>query len=406
MLRQPFFSAPHRVMFVGGVVQSVIAMLLWLIDVGARYAGLWGGWAWMAPPAWVHAALMLYGVFPFFVFGFLMTTFPKWTGVEALIKRQYLSPFVTLVIGWAVFYGGFSDVRFYALGLAVVTFGWVQVIRVLWKTARKSATGGTASIPEHQSALLVALAAGAAGVAAMSAAFNEYDGWLAKLGIDLGLWGCLLPIFVIVSHRMLPVFSAAAIPNYVVYRSLPVLWVVLAAFAAYLVFDLLALEMWLWAPDLVAAAGVTVLVVKWQLRRSFVSRLLATHHLAALWLIFGLLIDAAQSLTIAAGGPPWGGLAPLHAIALGYFGSMVIGMITRVTLGHSGRMISEDRVAWPLFWGLQLVTVLRLAADFSSESNAFNPLVWASVGWLLVFAAWAIVHLPMLLTRRPDGRPG
>ncbi|MGE5385879.1 MAG: NnrS family protein [Betaproteobacteria bacterium] len=406
MLRHPFFSAPHRVMFTAGVAQSLVAMAFWLIDIGARYAGLWSGWSWELPPAWVHAALMLFGVFPFFIFGFLMTTFPKWSGVPALEKPQYLSPFGFLVTGWAIFYGGMANTWLFPAGLVVVAFGWGRAIWTLWTTARTSPNGDIFTVPPHPLALVVALTLGVAGVVALAYGIHGFDPFWVRTGMDLGLWGCLLPVFLVVSHRMLPVFSAAAISNYVIYRSLPVLLVVLGAFAVYGILDVSGLTAWLWLPDLVAAGGVGLLTIKWQLSRSFASRLLATHHLAGLWLLAGLLLDAAQSLILASGGERWGGLAPLHALTLGYFGSMVIGMITRVTLGHSGRMINSDRYAWPLFWVLQVVVTLRLAGDFVTLPGMYNPLFWASAGWLVVFGVWAAHHLPMLLSARPDGRPG
>jgi uncharacterized protein involved in response to NO len=92
---------------------------------------------------------------------------------------------------------------------------------------------------------------------------------------------------------------------------------------------------------------------------------------------------------------------PLHALGIGFFASIVIGMATRVALGHSGRPIGEDRWAWPLFLALQGVIVLRLAAEFVGELS-----VAAALGWLIVFGLWARVHFPMYFQPRPDGQPG
>jgi uncharacterized protein involved in response to NO len=64
-------------------------MFWWLVDLGGRYAGLYAPIAWTVPPPWAHAFLMNYTVFPFFVFGFLMTAMPNWTG-EAMPHRAHL----------------------------------------------------------------------------------------------------------------------------------------------------------------------------------------------------------------------------------------------------------------------------------------------------------------------------
>ena len=75
-----FFHAPHRPMFFAGTVQGLLAMGWWLLDLAAR-AGLGlPQMAWPLPPQWVHAMLMLFGFFPFFMFGFLMTAGPRWVG--------------------------------------------------------------------------------------------------------------------------------------------------------------------------------------------------------------------------------------------------------------------------------------------------------------------------------------
>jgi len=56
------------------------------------------------------------------------------------------------------------------------------------------------------------------------------------------------------------------------------------------------------------------------------------------------------------------GHAPLHALAMGFFGGLLFAMATRVICGHgaSGR---ADRYVWVLFWVLQGAVLLRLAAS-------------------------------------------
>ena len=57
------------------------------------------------------------------------------------------------------------------------------------------------------------------------------------------------------------------------------------------------------------------------------------------------------------------GLAPLHALAIGFFDSMVLGMASRVTLGHYGRPLVLDNFTWLLFIGFQATALLRIIAD-------------------------------------------
>ena len=72
-----FFAAPHRVMFFGGALQAIAAMLWWLYELVTRFGVAGQPASWPIVPIAAHAYLMIYGLFPFFMFGFLMTVFPR-----------------------------------------------------------------------------------------------------------------------------------------------------------------------------------------------------------------------------------------------------------------------------------------------------------------------------------------
>ena len=74
------FAAPHRPMFLAGAAQTVLAFLPWVWELLAR-SGMLAGPVWPWPPGWVHGLWASYGVFPFFVFGFLLTAMPRWQGL-------------------------------------------------------------------------------------------------------------------------------------------------------------------------------------------------------------------------------------------------------------------------------------------------------------------------------------
>ncbi|MDE2585752.1 MAG: NnrS family protein, partial [Betaproteobacteria bacterium] len=85
----------------------------------------------------------------------------------------------------------------------------------------------------------------------------------------------------------------------------------------------------------------------------------------------------------------------------------LLGMATRVTLGHSGRAIAEgDKWTWPLFWLFQLIPVLRIAGEFFPVPGVLNLQWLAALGWLVVFGTWCWLHLGIYLRPRPDGQPG
>lgn len=399
-----FFSAPHRVMFFAGASQALLTMFFWAVDLGARYAGLYPPPVWPVPALWLHAALMIFGLFSFFVFGFLMTALPKWVGQGPLTQQQFLPAFALLVSGWLLFYAGFLLVApLMSVGLLVVALGWVFGTWSLFSSVRSSMSDQKV----HAWVVLSALAAGIVGLTLYALALVRRDAGLIQVASEIGLWLFLVPVFFTVTYRMLPFFSGSVVRGYVEYRSLRPFWVVLACCLLH-VFGMVAdLRPWLWPADLVGAATVFWLAWRWQIHKVFVSHLLAMHHVAGLWLGMAFLFFAVQgAIDVFLPGLAASGRAPLHALTVGYFGSILLGMATRVTLGHSGRLISSDVWAWRLFWLFQMVIVLRLAGEWLVWSGVTN-LIWLSaLGWLLVFGMWSRVHLLMYLRPRPDGRPG
>ena len=75
-----FTAAPHRVMFLGGALQTIAVMLWWLVEMVTRYGVAGHPITWSIMPGAAHIYLMVFGLFPSFIFGFIMTTFPRWMG--------------------------------------------------------------------------------------------------------------------------------------------------------------------------------------------------------------------------------------------------------------------------------------------------------------------------------------
>jgi uncharacterized protein involved in response to NO len=117
---------------------------------------------------------------------------------------------------------------------------------------------------------------------------------------------------------------------------------------------------------------------------------------------------ALDSLATAAGHAGALGLAPLHALTIGYFAATTVAMVSRVSLGHSGRALEADPLTWWAFLGLLTTAGMRTVADLWFVPPALR--LWLSVAaavlWLAVFLAWATRYLPLYLRPRADGRPG
>ena len=98
-------------------------------------------------------------------------------------------------------------------------------------------------------------------------------------------------------------------------------------------------------------------------------------------------------------------LAALHALTMGFLGSTLLVMATRVSSTHSGRPQAMDRVARALYVVLQGAVVLRLVAALGpATAGLFLP--WAGLAWMGVALVWAVRHGRWLGSPRLDGRPG
>jgi uncharacterized protein involved in response to NO len=395
MSLQVFLHAPHRPLFLAGATQGLLAMAWWAAELAARVAGPYAAPAWPLPPSWLHAVLMSFGFFPFFVFGFIMTAGPRWQGAAPVPRAAYISPFALMGTGWMVFYAALWLPLLLAPALALVLAGWCCGLPALWRVA--GAAGGGRS---HVVAVAGGLTLGAGLLAAFLGFALGGPGWLAHAAVRGGVWFFLLPVFTALCHRMLPFFSSAVVPRYRVVRPMWVLYLLLGAYVAHGVLELGGQAQWTWLADLPAALAAFGLTVAWQPLRCLPVRLLAVLHVAFAWLGISLALCAAHSLLLLAGIGSLG-LAPLHALTLGFFASAVIGMVTRVTLGHSGRPLGADNAVWGVFWGVQAVALLRVAGEFVAHLTLL-----AAFGWLAAFGVWYAKFAPLYVRPRADGQPG
>jgi len=366
-----------------------------------------GGWyaspAWTVPAPWAHAYLFLYGLFPSFIFGFLLTAMPNWVGVAPRRQRCVLAA-TLLGSGLLLLYVGLVTTPGIAVaGLGVHLAGWLLALLELVRLLRL-ATSGNLAFPRF---VVVLLAAGWLGAATFLAALAFDAGWAWDIG-KYGVWFFLLPLFFSISHRMVPFFSSGVLSGYVVWRPRWMLWLVVAGSLVHGALEVAGEYRWLWIVDAPLAAVVLWAAIRWGLARCFAARLLAVLHLSLVGLAAALALYAVQSAALAATGAAILGTGPLHAMTIGYFSAMAVAMVSRVSLGHSGNALVADTWTWAAFWGLLLTAVVRVLAELARAVPAlWPPLILASgLLFLVFFGLWAARYLPLYLRPRPDGRPG
>jgi uncharacterized protein involved in response to NO len=133
-------------------------------------------------------------------------------------------------------------------------------------------------------------------------------------------------------------------------------------------------------------------------------RLLAMLHVGFVWFGLSLLLSGASQWLLAAGGVPTMGLGALHALTMGFLGSILLAMVTRVACGHSGRALVADATVWSLFWLLQGAVLLRIAGTLPQAGGGW--LLAAALLWGGVVLVWGARLLNWFGRPRADGRPG
>lgn len=399
-----FTAAPHRVMFFGGAVQSILIMLWWLFELSIRYLFPERTVAWPLFPTAIHSWLLLFGMLPFFFFGFLMTTFPRWMGGPEIPARYFVPAFGFMFAGVWLFYAGLIfGHTILVLASASVLIGWAVGLYALLRALLDTRPGDK----RHTVVLFIAFSTGWLALVSFLLWLSSDGHFWLQLSLRVALWGFVLPVFATVAHRMIPFFTSSALKRQEVARPFWPWWTILAMSVSHGVLELLGMPSWLWLVDLPLAISALTLSYLWGFGRSFENPLLAVLHVGFAWLGISMLLFAKQSLWLQAhhgNGFIWR-LAPLHALTIGCYATLVIGMGTRVTLGHSGLPFVIDTPVKLMFIGMQGVALTRIAADILPVDSGTFYLI-AVLGWLACFVPWAWRYLPAYWRPRADGQPG
>ena len=394
-------DAPHRVFFFAAAVQILLASAWWAATLAARLAGTGIALPSGVSSAGTHALLMIYGFFPLFIFGFLFTAGPRWLDRPGPERSHYAVP--------ALVAGGSAWLLLPALCMSKVAGATVLLALILawsWMLVRYVRLIAASRVEDRTHATITAVALGF-GICGLVAArlwlLTGADGW-ARVMEAVGIWLFLVPLFTAVSHRMIPFFTSNVVPFVAPWRPGWTLAALVAASAAHGLLSIAEASRWTWIVDAPAGALAAYLALRWGIAHSLRNRMLAMLHLAFAWMAGMWALHALQSL-LALGGTQTLGLAPIHALSIGFLASLTLAMVSRVSCGHSGRSLAADHLTWIAFLSLQAAAATRVAADLFP--GAYSVLLAAAaLIWLGCFAAWTWRYLPYYWRPRVDGKPG
>jgi len=342
---------------------------------------------------------MQYQVLASFIFGFLLTVFPRWTGLPEFERWRYVPVGLGLFGGQlATLLGAVGWEAGITVGLLLTLAGWIAVLAtlapLLWRE-----TGTT----WHARSCFAALALGLLGLIAWIAFVLGAAPIWAFAAIKVGSFGLLLPVYFTVAHRMFPFFASSAVSGYKAWRPLWLLAAFWALALLHLALELVHAYAWLWTADVPLFALLLATLWRWW-PRGPAPGILTVLFVGLTWLPLAFALYAFQGIAYQLTGEFLLGRAPAHALFVGFFGSILVAMVTRVTQGHSGRKLVMPAAAWFAFVAIQLVAVMRVFAEVLPDGMAWQAA--AAIGWILALAPWLIRIGRIYLSPRLDGKPG
>lgn len=376
------FSYPFRIFFLSMTVLTLVAIPVWVLEVtGVLQLPL------AMPALFWHQHEMLFGFLSAAIAGFLLTAVCVWTQTErthglplALLWGVWLAGRLLLALGgnlpdWVV-----QGVNLAFLPLVMIDAGWrvwharqkrqamiMVVLGLLWLMQIGFVTRLDMSF--SYGALIMALALISIIGGRITPAFTA--GWLRQRGGNAE------------AVKMIPGLDMAALFSMILLMaSLVTGWKTLAAVIA-----------------VVAAALMLVRLYNWKgwLARS--EPLLWILHLSILWVPVALLLLAGS---LVAG---WPSNAWSHAAGAGAVGCLILGVIARVSLGHTGRPLKLPKGMVLAFVAIQLAAVIRVLTALSIIP--WHPGIGTStLLWMIAYGLFLVRYAGILAKPRADGREG
>ncbi len=371
-----FLELAFRPLYIAGIGWALIAIALWIYAPQVLTAPL-GGIAW-------HAHEMLWGFIATIALAFLMTAGASWTGITPMTGKLLGLACVL----WAVARIGFlmpSDTAFWVATASELSF-FLLGSAAMMRAVVRSKNSRNYAVP----VLLAGLGATDA-LYLLTARGGDY--LLLMQRFNAGLLVMAL-IALLIGRRVIPFFAMRAIHGLTLPKHMETGWVQLGA-CALAVASLLAGTTLLTAAAL-GLAGVLALV------QLFSWKPLAVRANALLWILYvgyagigiGLLLAALQYA-----GVEVPRVLPVHTIAMAGFSVLIIGMVTRTALGHTGRALATDRTIRASYWLMLIAVALRLASIANTPATT-TLLYLAGATWIASQALYLWQFTPILIRPR------
>jgi uncharacterized protein involved in response to NO len=383
----PFLRGGFRPFFFGGAAWAVLALLLWL----AALSGAIALPSAMDSLAW-HRHEMLFGFVGAVICGFLLTAIPNWTGRLPIAGGPLAGLFALWLLARLALL--FSSVLGIAIAL-VLDAGFYILLAGLF--AREVASAGNRNLPIVGLVVLFGIAnaldyAGAAGI------LDD-----AGIGYRAGITIVVLMIS-LVGGRIVPSFTRNWLAKRAINGRLPgqatrfdFATIALTA-AAMIAWTAVPHDRFAGAILIIAGVLQAIRLGRWQGVRAVADPLVLILHVGYAWVPIGLALLGASILSAAVPES-----AAIHALTAGAMATMILAVMTRATLGHTGRELKANAATILLYLLVTLGAVLRVTAPFGLL-DYMAGIELAGLAWAGAFVIFLLAYGPMLIRPRVDGR--
>jgi uncharacterized protein involved in response to NO len=378
--RIALWSYGFRPFFLAAALWACIAMVLWigLLSGWWTFAGGYGVIAW-------HAHEFLFGYIAAVMTGFLLTAIPNWTGRFPLQGKPLLALFVLWLAGRAAM---LAVDEIGTIAAAIVDCAYLVTLTAV--ITREIVAGS--NWRNLRVGVLVALTAVANIVFQAEVVIYAAPTYGLRLAV-----AAIVGLIMVVGGRITPSFTS----NWLTRQGIGKRPAPLDRFdIASIAFAALALVAWIAAPDWDGTAALLLLMAiaqaarlsRWAGTQTWREPILFVLHVGYAFVPVGALM---LSLSIL-----WPRIVPasgaLHAWTTGAMGIMTLAVMTRATLGHTGRDVLSTPMTTVIYGAMLLATLVRVAAPLV-PAIYYEALLVAGLAWLSAFGIFLLIYGPMLV---------
>ena len=387
------FNLGFRPFFLGAGLLAIITMLVWYL--------LLQGQLQLSAPSMIqwHSHEIIFGFSMAVITGFLLTAVKNWTGIDTPSGRPLLLLFL-LWLGARISWFLLPFLPEMTQTLLVISAALDLAFNLYFALA--FARPILLSKQWNQIGLLVkVLLMGGLNLLCYLGIFG-----MLEHGMAWGIYGgffIVLAIILTMARRVIPFFIEKGVTEHVLLKNPK--WI---DHSSLLLFLLLAIsEVFLNSPLLTAIFASALVVVggirlfNWHTVGIWQKPMLWSLYLGMVAIQIGFLLFA-----LAIFSPPLHNLA-IHTLAVGGIGLITLGMMTRVTLGHTGRNVNQPPPFHTFLLSLILVaTVIRVLFPVLWPEHYNSWISFSQLFWIGAYSVFIVTFAPMLIQKRIDGHFG